>query len=325
VREPVVIEDLLRALGIHAQRKGTKWHARCPAPKHDDAHPSWMIRDDPSAKWHGSHSCRSCGLAGGPWELVAAVRGCSLLDAAAFVRAIAAGRTPGADGVPDVKVRLRRHRRYELPPGVEIPRTVAGWYRPAFEYLLRRGITEEQIFRWAMGYAITGPLAWRVVIPIVTRGKLVAYAARAIFDDGSKRYDMPTRDFGARPDAAIWGEPHFDKRRGAITTAEGVFSALALERAGAPNPCALLGSQLTPLKMIVLSEWPVVLTATDPDPAGDRVADELRKVLARRATVERVELECSPDDYELPDRPGLAGLRHAVNVATGGFAHVHVT
>lgn len=318
--EPVVIEDLLRALGIQAQRKGTKWHARCPAPKHDDAHPSWMIRDDPNARWHGSHSCRSCGLAGGPWELVSVVRGCSLLEAASFVRALQAGRTPGSDEVPGVIVRVRRKQRYELPPGVEIPTSIGGWYKPALEYLLRRGVTEKQIQRWSMGYAISGDLAWRVVIPIVTRGKLVGYTARAIFEDGSGRHEQPTRKFGARPDAAVWGEPKFDRARGAITVAEGIFSALALERAGAPNPCALLGSQLTPMKLVVLSEWPVVLVATDPDPAGERVAVELSKVLGRRAYVERVELERSPDDY-LDDEQRL---RTALAMATGGFAHVQV-
>jgi DNA primase len=318
--EPVAIEDLLRELGIAAERRGTKWHARCPAPDHDDKHPSWFIRDDPGEKWHGSHSCRSCGLSGGPWELVASVRKLGIDEAAAFVRALLSGRTPTQEGVPEIVVKIRRRRKvYELPPGVVVPATIEDWYQPALRYLLERGVTAEQILRWGIGYAKRGPLAWRVVVPVHTRGKLVAFAARAIFDDGSKRYDMPTRnESGARPDVAVWGEPGFDRSRGAITVAEGVFSALALERIGAPNPCALLGSETTAQKVSVLEQWPVVLVATDPDAAGEKAARKLAALLGRRCWVERVELEASPDDCD-PKR-----LRRAVNIATGGFAHVRV-
>lgn len=317
-REPVVIEDLLRALGIQAQRRGSKWHARCPAPDHTDTHPSWFIRDDPGAGWHGAHSCRSCGLSGGPWELVSAVNECSLAEAATYVRLLSEGATPARGDLPTIKVQVRRRRRYMLPPGVVIPRTHQEWYGPALDYLVARGVTEAQMKRWNIGFAIEGPLAWRVVVPVVTCGKLVAYVARSIFDDGSKRYDMPSRAEGARPDVAVWGEPRFDPARGAITLAEGVFSAMALERAGAPNPCALLGSELTPLKVSVLTQWPVVLVATDPDEAGEKAARKLSMTLRRSSHLERVELPDSPDDCD------PSALRRAVVMATGGFAHVYV-
>lgn len=316
--EPVVVEDLLRELGIVAEKRGTKWHARCPAPEHDDKHPSWFIRDDPGEKWHGSHGCRSCGLSGGPWELVASVKRMSIAEAAAFVRAVSRGAAPVARGMPTVRFEVRRRQVYQLPPGVVVPESIDDWYPPALSYLLDRGVTEDQILRWGIGYAQRGPLAWRIVMPIVTRGRLVAHSSRSFFDDGSARYDTSKRLNGARPDMAVWGEPGFDRARGAITVAEGVFSALALERAGAPNPCALLGSELTPPKVEVLCSWPVVLVATDPDPAGDKAYRKLRALLGRHCYVERVELDASPDDAE----PGR--LRQAITLATAGFANVAV-
>src|SRR6476659_2863690 len=110
---PVNIEKLLTALGIDAHRRGTKWLACCPAPDHDDAHPSWMIRDDPGERWHGSHKCQSCGLSGGPWELVAAVRGLPLDEAQAFVNALSGGVAPPSRDIPEVKLQMRRRRVYE--------------------------------------------------------------------------------------------------------------------------------------------------------------------------------------------------------------------
>ena len=318
---PVDVEKLLEALGIVAERRGTKLVACCPHPDHEDRNPSWMIRDDPGERWHGRHNCRSCGLSGGPWELVAAVRGISIDAAARVVQAMSTGRRVLPRDVPEVRVTVRRRMRYRLPCGVEQPETDEQWRArgwPALRYLLRRGVTHEQIRRWGLGYAVTGPLAWRVVIPVVTRKNLVAYVARAIFDDGSKRYDMPSRADGARPDIALWGEAGFDEHRGAVTVAEGVFSALALERAGAPNPCALLGSQLTPHKISLLERWPVVLVATDPDAAGDKVASMIARALARHCYVERVQLATSPDDSD------PVALRRAVDEATGGFANVAV-
>lgn len=315
---PVDVEKLLASLGIDAERRGTKLVACCPHPEHKDRNPSWMIRDDPGEKWHGSHNCRSCGLSGGPWELVSVVRGVSMDEAARFVRALGAGQRVLPRDVPEVKVTVRRRVRYRLPIGVELPEALEQWSRPALKYLTDRGVTPGQIQRWGLGYATTGPLAWRVVVPVVTRQHLVAYVARSIFDDGSKRYDMPRREDGARPDLALWGEARFDQSRGAVTVAEGVFSALALERVGAPNPCALLGSQLTPNKVQLLEKWPVVLVATDPDAAGDKVAAMIARALARRCFVERVLLDESPDDSN------PRALRHAVSVATGGFANVEV-
>jgi len=313
---PVDIAKLLDALGIEAERRGTKWVARCPAPNHQDAHPSWMIRDDPTAKWHGSQNCRSCGLSGGTWELVACVRGVSLAEARAFVNALGGPQRLPRD-VPDVKLVVRRRRVYELPAGVVVPESIEGWHRAPLRYLRQRGITDLQILRWGIGYAVIGELAWRIVIPVVTGGgRLVAYVARSIFNDGSVRYDMPSRKDGARPDFALWGSSQFERSRGAVTVAEGVFSALALERVGAPNPCALAGSQLTSYKLALLAQWPVVLVATDPDAAGDDAASTIAKALCRRSWVERVELPQAPDDCS------AVQLRIAIQRATGGFANV---
>jgi DNA primase len=316
---PVPIADLLAALGIEARQTGTKWLAPCPHPDHQDKHPSWFIRDDPGERWHGSHNCKSCGLGGGPWELVAAVRGVSVAEAAQFVRGLCGGHQAAPRDIAVVKIVAPRRRRvFTFPTGVVIPDRLDDWKAPFLKYLRARSITDNQIRKWGLGYATTGDLAWRVVIPIYTRGRLQAYTARAIFADGSRRYDMPDRESGARPDCALWGEAGWDPSLGAVTVAEGVFSAMALERVGAPNATALLGSELTLPKVSLLSQWPVILVATDPDAAGDKAFRKLHGALRRNCHVERIELPASPDDAD----PMV--LRHAVTVTMGGFPYADV-
>jgi len=300
---------LLEALGIDAKRSGrTKWLARCPSPDHDDKHPSWFVRDDPGEKRHGFHLCKSCGFGGGLWDLVAAVRGVSVREARAFVRGFARGEDiPRDASVPRVVSRLVvRHSHLAFPAGVEFPREQRQWFEPALRYVLRRA-SWDQVLRWGVGYATRGKLQHRVVVPVYTAGALRTWSARSYLED-ARRYDMARRSDGARDDLAVFGEPGFDGADTA-TVAEGVWSALALERAGAVNPCALLGSAVTPGKAAVLSRFRRLVVATDPDDAGDAAARAVEQTLGRRLEVVRLRLEQSPDDApESALRAALWGL-----------------
>lgn len=289
-------------------RRGNKLVALCPA--HVDKTPSWSIVSDPRSDRHGSHHCFACGFNGGPWELVAQVRDITIEEAGRWVRDEMLGeRALEDDDVPKVVVRARPPviREMLMPSGVVIP-SLSGdeWFAPALSYLDRRGVPEWQRERWHVGYATRGRCRMRVVVPVVTNGRLLSYVARAFIDDaGMPRYDAGRRgDPGCRPDLALFGEPGFEPvdaegRRGTTVVTEGVFKALAMERAGAPNPCAILGSQnLGPEKVALLASFRVVLLAMDPDPAGDAAADLLGAMLSRWCTVRRVPLTIAPDDAD---------------------------
>lgn len=302
------VERLLQALGIKAERRGKQWVALCPS--HTEKSPSWRIVDDPRSEQHGSHHCFSCGFGGGPWELVAHVRDCTIDDAGKWVRAEMLGeRELEDDDVPKVVIRGRASsiREMRLPSGVVIPSLDGSpWFGPALEYLERRGVPDWQRERWHIGYATSGRCRMRVVVPIVTNGRLLSYVARAFINDPEMpRYDAGRRkDPGCRPDVALFGEPGFetpdaDGRLGVATVTEGVFKALAMERAGAPNPCAILGAQnLGPEKVAMLARFRVVLLATDPDDAGDSSAEILTAMLGRWCDVRRVPLDVAPDDAD---------------------------
>lgn len=296
------VAQLLTKLGIKAKRQGPKFVASCPSPAHNDSSPSWSIINDPRSDKHGSHRCFGCSLQGGPWELAAAVHGSSLEEAGVWVwKELGVGREARIGDVPRVVVRSigqRERPRFELPFGVQIP-SVDGssWFAPALDYLHARGIPDWQIERWHIGFARIGRCALRVVIPIHTAGELYSYVARRIVNDEAPRYDVARQtDPGARPDFALFGEPAFEGKR-VVTVAEGCFSMMALERAGAPNPCAVLGVEnLGDDKIDLLSRFETMLVATDPDRAGDACMRALSSKLGRYVELRRVQLRVSPDD-----------------------------
>lgn len=301
------VPALLGALEIRGEARGDHIWALCPDPLHKDTSASWRIRDEPGVREHGSHHCFSCGFGGGPWELVSAVRNLALEEAARWLSDWRAGAatSPASVDLPAVRVALGAPApSYQLPEGVRIP-TLDGsrWFPGALRYLRSRDVPGWQIRRWSIGYAVEGELAFRVVIPVVSGGRLVAHVARAWIKDGRARYDMPSKSDGALTSLALFGDQHLDPSP-AATVCEGSFKALALERAGAPNPRAVLGVQsITPAKLAMLSRFPVLLVAPDPDAAGEALLRKLSP-LGRRAEIRVLDLRHSPDDYLTSGEPG---------------------
>lgn len=209
------------------------------------------------------------------------------------------------------------------------------WNASARTYLETRGIPDWQIARWHVGYSVRGRLAWRVVVPVYTGGLLLSYVARSFLDDGSVRYFAGERvDEGCRPDAALWGEPGFDLDVRVATVTEGVFKGFAMERAAAPNPCAILGAtNLGADKVKLLAQFDVLLIATDPDKAGNACAEQLSDLLVRYAEPVRVNFERAPDDASEEENraawrdaiaraaPGLRARRRAREVEHGESKH----
>jgi DNA primase len=302
----VPVPKLLELLGIRWKKgEGRKLVAVCPDPLHADKNPSWSIIDDPRSDRHGSHWCFACGFGGGPWELISAVRGVTLEEAGEWCREHVLGharREAEEDDVPLVRVMLpaERPRELTLPAAVRIP-SVDGseWHPRALEYLTTRGVPEWQLVRWHVGYSLRGKLAWRVVVPVYTGGLLLSFVARAFIDDGRVRYYAAERSVpGARPDAALWGEPGFNPAVRVGTCTEGVFKGFAMERAGAPNPHAVLGSQNLGHEKIELlaRSFDGLLIATDPDKAGEESFTKIADATCRYLEPVRVSLVRSPDD-----------------------------
>lgn len=299
----ISIPKLLAALGIDARHRGNEWSAACPLPDHDDRSPSWSIHDGGGGA-HGSWYCFGCGEGGGPVELAAAIIG--ITDGSA--REWVAERCTATDEAPQprrVEVIAHLSGTFRLPDGV-VRRPLAKWVTPARRYVESRGITDGQIERWGIGYAVDGRLGGRVVFPIVDeRGVLRSYTART-FTDSELRYLTPKQGEGANADA-IFGAQCWNRRRASVVVTEGAIDALACERTGAECVAALGGSRRSPDQFLALSGFKRVLVATDSDEAGTRIAAELVAALGRWSDVRRVAIPPGDDAASMP-RAALEAL-----------------
>jgi DNA primase len=130
--------------------------------------------------------------------------------------------------------------------------------RKAYDYLRFRGLTHQEIERYALGYCATGVYAERVIIPIIDERGLQYFVARS-FTTREPRYLNPHRD---RSDILFWTEVKPQSRL--VVVCEGVFDAM---RVGRLLPaCALLGHELTPDQLSRLearADYAIILM--DPD------------------------------------------------------------
>jgi DNA primase len=182
------------------------------------------------------------------------------------------------------------------------------WNSVPRDYALQRGLTEDQVRRWRIGYALFGRLDGRLFLPVYDqRGRLANYAART-FANAEKRY--LAAGSWERPDTnALFGEHLWGAERGDVVVFEGALNGLALERAlqqgGVDAELAgMSGLDQNEVGIEVrtltkLMTFRRVIVATDPDAAGERAADAIRAALGRRMPVTRVRFPDGQDACDL--------------------------
>jgi 5S rRNA maturation endonuclease (ribonuclease M5) len=307
VKGRVDIQKLLLKLGLDATLKGDEWQTKCPSGIHPDEHPSWSIKDAPGNPKHGTHYCFSCHYAGNPIGLVMKVIGISFSSARAWVEENAI-----IEVIPKplvVRMKPLTKARFQLIHPVSFT-DLDQWVQPAREYATKRGITQEQVKKWGLGYAVNGRLAGRIVFPVYNADRhMDSYAART-YVDSPKRYLMPDEGLSKvtnkpkeNPNLeTIWGEAHWppiEERRTLIIT-EGAINGLACERVSDIPISALMGShiRLTHLsKITTFKEW---ILLTDPDYAGDTAVKELAASLLRYGKVYRPKFDPKTDAQSIP-------------------------
>ena len=118
-------------------------------------------------------------------------------------------------------------------------------HREAYNYLINRGITDELIEKYNIGYCATGDHAYRVVVPSYNKnGVLNFYVARSWLPKTKAKYRNPE----APKDQIIFGEDKIDWSKD-VYLCEGVFDSFFL-----PNPLVLLGKHLSDLAFQTIYE-----------------------------------------------------------------------
>lgn len=301
----VMVPDLLRGLGIEASHEGDAWWACCPLPGHSEKEPSWKVNDLPGNEKNGLHYCFGCKRGGTAFELASDVLGITIGGAVEWVMEKAFGAPRDVHRLV-IEVDAIRSPTFRFPPGV-IFGPLETWVGPARQFAAKeRGITALQVERWGLGYAVDGPLNGRIVLPVrVGRGRPVSYSART-FVGSPKRYLSASGDENPMR-GAVFGEhlwPDFANRF-ANVVCEGALNALAVDRALGPNRLGLcassLGGSTVHLGQVMrLATFKRILVMTDPDLAGDNVAEKYVAALSRHAEVVRVRLPKGEDANKMP-------------------------
>jgi DNA primase len=300
-REKTRVERVLERLGIHYELRGDRAWARCPF--HTDHNPSWMIRT--RGRREGQHHCFACKAGGKLVSVVMKVRHIEDEDDAfEWLRSFKKNEPV------NIRVRVREQppqlgrQRFQIPSEV-IFDPLSKWVSLAQRYARKRGITDEQVQRFGIGYAVNARLAGRIVIPYRGFGGHPAgYSARTFVDD-DVRYLTPHEsegaDLGVPFGEHLWPIP---MRRHVVVVTEGAIDALAVDRVSDPfiSVAALNGSEVNPMQITKLATFTKVVILTDNDPAGHKAATQLTSSLSRHVQLERVLLPSGMDAAKMkPD------------------------
>lgn len=349
VRDAVDMLDLVGAK-TELRRSGHQWMGTCPF--HDERTPSFSVNAADKV-FH----CFGCGEGGDLFKFVELSEGLSFREALESLADRYGVTLELAD--EDPQAAERRQRRERL---LELLERTATWYvrqlweggeaAGAREYLLGRGLQEQSLREFRVGYA---PSAWDAVLVASRRA---GFSERDLWDAGlvrrnqqgnlydffRRRIQFPLCDargrvlgFGGRATGAEQKPKYvnstdnvvFHKGRnlygadlartaaakaGQVVLCEGYTDVIALHQAGLRNTVGLMGTALTEEQVGELVRLaPVVLLALDADSAGQEAMLRAAKVAAgRKLELRVVELPAGQDPADLLLSEGADGMRERV-------------
>jgi len=130
--------------------------------------------------------------------------------------------------------------------------------RRAIQFLKNRGITQEDIIKYNIGFCYEGPYKDRVIIPSYDENGIINYFIARAFIDGIQKYKNPPSDAKSAIGWELyinWDAP--------IVLVEGVFDALTIKRNVIPLFGKIIHEKL--MKKLVRSTVNKVYIALDPD------------------------------------------------------------
>jgi DNA primase len=278
IKRAVPLVAVLEHYRIHELRRSGRNQLRGRCPLHGGEGRETFHVNTAEQVFH----CFSCGAGGSVLDLVAAVEGCELREAAQKLSGW--GSVPG-DGVRPQKTTVTKKTRSVAPlkfrlRGVDV----------RHPYLASRGIRETTAREFGIGfYAGPGLMSQRLVIPIDDEaGRLVGYAGRSL--DGSQpRYRFPA---GFAKSQMVFNLHRATAaRQSMVIVVEGFFDCLKVYQAGFGSVVALMGSALyEQQRRLLLQRFRQIVLMLDGDAPGRRAAAAVSARLSADCLVEIVQL-----------------------------------
>jgi len=201
----------------------------------------------------------------------------------------------------------------ELPEGYssEFCRSEEG--RQALQYLQNRGIDEDTIRRYAIGFCATGKYRGRIIVPIFHRGVLVSFVARAYHDGLTPKVLNPSQDEAPAPSNFLF---NLDQAVffPSVVIVEGVFDALTTGVIdGRYCAVATFGKHLTEnqIQLLLLSGFEEAVFAWDTRDAIPQTLSYARKLLPFFKTVKVAFLPGNEDPNSLGRERMIRCVREA--------------
>lgn len=152
-------------------------------------------------------------------------------------------------------------------------------------YLTERGLTQETIVDFGLGYCAKGMMAERIAIPIHNaNGEVLAYAGRfpGEPDEGTPKYKLPQ---GFRKSLELFNLDRASKESGPLILVEGFFGCMKLHQFGCRKVVALMGSTLSAAQEELIrrhtDRTSQVIVMLDEDEAGRAGREDIAVRLAK--------------------------------------------
>jgi DNA primase len=319
VREAVDIVDLVSKRTELRRSSPGEYKGLCPF--HDERTPSFHVTPD-----KGMYYCFGCGAGGDAFKFVQETEGLDFVGAMESLATRYGIELTVEDEDPAAAERRRaRERLLELLERATVFYERYLWdsaeAAPARAYLRDRGLTEETLRTFRVGYA---PSAWdtllmagrqggygnkeifdaglavrtkgegriydrfrrRIMFPLCdARGRVLGFGARALGADQQPKYlNSPDGDIFHKGDI-VYGA-HLARsaatRADEVIATEGYMDVLALHQAGMVNVVCIMGTSLTDRQVGELAKLgKTVLLALDADSAGQEAMLKAAKVAAK--------------------------------------------
>lgn len=264
----VKIEEVIGRY-IDLKRVGKSYKALCPF--HSEDTPSFFV--SPERK---IYKCFGCGATGDVIDFLMRFLKVNFDRAVKIL-------------VEDFNVQADTEKRKELNAYEELAKLYHEelYKHPeALKYLQSRGINEETVSQWQIGYAPTDrnlylrilkrhtkfdPFAGRVVIPITDVGNVVGFIGRAI-DGRNPKYLLSEENEFFKKSALLFGydiAQQYIKEYGYVMLVEGPMDVILLHQHGFSNTVGLMGSSLSDEQAFLIEKATRnVVIGLDGDEAG---------------------------------------------------------
>ena len=299
--------DMVALVGARTdlRRVGTRWTGLCPF--HDERTPSFSVNAE-----HKLYHCFGCGESGDAIKFVQATEGLDFKEAVEQLADRHGVELKREQEDPAAEERRRRRERL-----LRLVERTAGYYErvlwesgeaaPAREYLAGRGLGEEVLRKFRVGYSQS---AWdrvlmaaqrdgfsqqeleaaglaqrgrngglydrfrgRIMFPLSdARGRVLGFGARALRDEQRPKYVNTSENELYHKGKQLFGIDHARAaaaKRGRIVAVEGYTDVLALHQVGIEETVAIMGTALTDDQLKELGRAAkTIYFALDADTAG---------------------------------------------------------